>query len=112
MLATYVNLHLFVEPVVEDQIVCHPDAVRLHRVAWTIVVKACVLCVASSYNVHHLRCRVVLLRCPFTRHAPKKCHAGKTNATCGTKQRTVAPNDITKASQQYEGDESKETRLC
>ena len=40
-LATHVDFHLLVEPVIQQQVVRHSDAVRLHRVALAVVVISC-----------------------------------------------------------------------
>uniref|UniRef100_A0A3Q2DQH1 Uncharacterized protein n=1 Tax=Cyprinodon variegatus TaxID=28743 RepID=A0A3Q2DQH1_CYPVA len=38
LLQTYVNLHFSVQSVVQEQVVSHPDAMRLHRMALSIVI--------------------------------------------------------------------------
>lgn len=43
-----VDLHLFVEAVVEQKVVCHPDAVWLHRMTVAVVVVAHIPCMAES----------------------------------------------------------------
>ena len=40
----YVYLHLSVEPVVQQEVVCHSDPMRLHRVTLPIVVVSNVPC--------------------------------------------------------------------
>ena len=60
-----VDLHLAVEPVVEQEVVRHANAVRLHRVALSVVVISDVACWKKEINsefIHdldlilHLRC--------------------------------------------------------
>lgn len=43
-IATYVDLHLAIETIVQDEIVRHADAMRLHRVSGTIVVVSDLIC--------------------------------------------------------------------
>ena len=48
IVCAYIYLHLAIQPIVEEKVVGHPDTMRLHRVALTIVVVAYVTCRVGS----------------------------------------------------------------
>ena len=43
-MSVYIDFHLAIQPIVEEKVVGHPDTMRLHRVALTVVVVAYVTC--------------------------------------------------------------------
>lgn len=54
---TYVDFHLPVQAVVEQQVVGHPDAVRFHGVSLAVVVVPDVACMDQKQRVHVLTYR-------------------------------------------------------
>lgn len=52
---TYIDVHLFVQAVANQQVVGHPYPMRLHRMALSIVVVANVLWIAAAMHPIHKR---------------------------------------------------------
>lgn len=53
--ATYINLHLTVESIVQNEVVSHADAVRLHGMARSIVEVSDLICKRRPSLVHRVR---------------------------------------------------------
>lgn len=53
--STYVYFHLSVEAVVQNEVVRHSDAMRFHRVSWSIVVVADLILKRNTQNRQRVR---------------------------------------------------------
>ena len=95
----YVDVHLPVQAVIQQQVVCHPNAVRLHRVPRAVVVVSDVACgrrahegrrAGQRYSARHAARWALLSRACARPGCARGCRRGVAAARAGARRPTCA----------------------